>query len=963
MSVLQTIDLKKYYGTKPNITRALDGVNFSVNDGEFVAVVGTSGSGKSTLLHMMGGLDTPTSGTVIVRGEELAKKNDEQLTIFRRRNIGFIFQNYNLVPILNVYENIVLPVELDGDTVDQKFLDEIVHLLGLEDKLKNMPNNLSGGQQQRVAIARALITKPAIVLADEPTGNLDSNTSAITKKLAKESLKSEKRRNFMIIIAISLAAFLMSMCGTLFFAFQESQNNMATFQASYDNLTEDKIEKLRHQPEIEMVASLYNLGEIKMPEGYSLYLAYMDDAACYIARNQFTLKDGTMPSKENEIAVDREMVNKYFSNTAIGDKISFQINGKSQDFVISGITESSTESQGNYSCYISKSFVENSSNYNPAKYQSYVCFADADSTSKEILKERIASIGKEIGADYSLSFLFFRENMGLSFENILTFVSLSVLVLFAGITVIQSIFRISINEKIRNFGQLRTLGTTALQIKKMINYESRYLSWLGIPPGIVLGAIVGTVLGSNEFSSGFSPINIPFVMIGVSIICTLMVKLSVRKPLKIAATTSPIEAVRYIAYRNAPMQSRKHNKKISPYSLALLNLGRDKKKTASTLLSLIFGGLLLFISASAAVSNTPEQFVREKFFVNGGSFRIYLSEESVGKNEANNSLNESLREELLNTKGIQKIIPLRDSVGMCHYSINGNVTEGMCDIISDQSTEGNFSFVEQHLIDGQMPKNQFEVLLTDGYMELGVTKGTPIKITNSGEEIECIVSGFFDKSFVGTENGTDAIDPANLIITQELAQQLFPNTENFAYSWEIITDKTYNDEIESAIQQKITSKEKGLSICSYNDVVEYMESSMNLLFGSLQMLSLLILLFGIINLINMTLSNHQARKQEISTLRSVGLSLKQLYRSLITEGLLYVLVSFGIVLLVGIPIAIPVSKAVGILFGMPNLSYQFPTMQIGGYLLILILLQLILSVWEIRDLKKRSLTEQMRAME
>ena len=795
------------------------------------------------------------------------------------------------------------------------------------------------------------------------TWPFENDTSAITKKLAKESLKSEKRRNFMIIIAISLAAFLMSMCGTLFFAFQESQNNMATFQASYDNLTEDKIEKLRHQPEIEMVASLYNLGEIKMPEGYSLYLAYMDDAACYIARNQFTLKDGTMPSKENEIAVDREMVNKYFSNTAIGDKISFQINGKSQDFVISGITESSTESQGNYSCYISKSFVENSSNYNPAKYQSYVCFADADSTSKEILKERIASIGKEIGADYSLSFLFFRENMGLSFENILTFVSLSVLVLFAGITVIQSIFRISINEKIRNFGQLRTLGTTALQIKKMINYESRYLSWLGIPPGIVLGAIVGTVLGSNEFSSGFSPINIPFVMIGVSIICTLMVKLSVRKPLKIAATTSPIEAVRYIAYRNAPVQSRKHNKKISPYSLALLNLGRDKKKTASTLLSLIFGGLLLFISASAAVSNTPEQFVREKFFVNGGSFRIYLSEESVGKNETNNPLNESLKEELLNTKGIQKIIPLRDSVGMCHYSINGNATEGMCDIISVQSTEGNFSFVEQHLIDGQMPKNQFEVLLTDGYMELGITKGTPIKITNSGEEIECIVSGFFDKSFVGTENGTDAIDPANLIITQELAQQLFTNTENFAYSWEIITDKTYNDEIESAIQQKITSKEKGLSICSYNDAVEYMESSMNLLFGSLQMLSLLILLFGIINLINMTLSNHQARKQEISTLRSVGLSLKQLYRSLITEGLLYVLVSFGIVLLVGIPIAIPVSKAVGILFGMPNLSYQFPTMQIGGYLLILILLQLILSVWEIRDLKKRSLTEQMRAME
>ena len=205
MSVLQTIDLKKYYGTEPNITRALDGVNFSVEDGEFVAVVGTSGSGKSTLLHMMGGLDTPTSGTVIVRGEELAKKNDEQLTIFRRRNIGFIFQNYNLVPILNVYENIVLPVELDGDTVDQKFLDEIVHLLGLEDKLKNMPNNLSGGQQQRVAIGRALITRPALILADEPTGNLDTQNSSEVIALLKEASKKYEQTIIMITHNRSIA--------------------------------------------------------------------------------------------------------------------------------------------------------------------------------------------------------------------------------------------------------------------------------------------------------------------------------------------------------------------------------------------------------------------------------------------------------------------------------------------------------------------------------------------------------------------------------------------------------------------------------------------------------------------------------------------------------------------------------------------------------------------------------------
>ena len=187
MKILQTIDLKKYYGVEPSVTHALDGVNLSVAEGEFVAVVGTSGSGKSTLLHMMGGLDTPTSGKVIVGDKDLAKMNDEQLTIFRRRNIGFIFQNYNLVPVLNVYENIVLPVELDGDKPDKKFIQDVVRMLALEDKLNNMPNNLSGGQQQRVAIARALITKPAIVLADEPTGNLDSKTSADVLGLLKRT--------------------------------------------------------------------------------------------------------------------------------------------------------------------------------------------------------------------------------------------------------------------------------------------------------------------------------------------------------------------------------------------------------------------------------------------------------------------------------------------------------------------------------------------------------------------------------------------------------------------------------------------------------------------------------------------------------------------------------------------------------------------------------------------------------
>ena len=198
MSILQTTELKKYYGAEPNITRALDGVTLSIEKGEFVAIVGTSGSGNTTLLNLIVGLDVPTSGQVVVDGKELSKLKDEELTVFRRRKIGFIFQNYNLVPVLNVYENIVLPVELDGNKVDKKFMKEVVQMLGLEDKLNNMPNNLSGGQQQRVAIARALVSKPAIVLADEPTGNLDSKTSADVLGLLKTT--SQKFHQTLVMI-------------------------------------------------------------------------------------------------------------------------------------------------------------------------------------------------------------------------------------------------------------------------------------------------------------------------------------------------------------------------------------------------------------------------------------------------------------------------------------------------------------------------------------------------------------------------------------------------------------------------------------------------------------------------------------------------------------------------------------------------------------------------------------------
>jgi putative ABC transport system ATP-binding protein len=198
MEILKTEKLKKYYNQSSVVVKAIDGVDISVSQGEFVAVVGTSGSGKSTLLHMLGGLDRPTEGKVYIDCKDIFSLEDEELTVFRRRKIGFVFQAYNLVPVLNVYENIVLPIQLDGNEVEEDYVNEIIDILGLTEKKNSMPNQLSGGQQQRVAIARALATKPSIILADEPTGNLDSKTSLDVMGLLKAT--SNKLNQTMILI-------------------------------------------------------------------------------------------------------------------------------------------------------------------------------------------------------------------------------------------------------------------------------------------------------------------------------------------------------------------------------------------------------------------------------------------------------------------------------------------------------------------------------------------------------------------------------------------------------------------------------------------------------------------------------------------------------------------------------------------------------------------------------------------
>lgn len=205
MKILETKGLKKFYGEAENLVKALNGVDFHVEQGEFVAVVGTSGSGKSTLLHMLGGLDYPTAGSVIVDGKDISELKKDALAIFRRRKIGFVFQSYNLVPVLNVYENVVFPIELDGNKIDKEYVDRIIRTLGLEDKTERLPSQLSGGQQQRVAIARALAAKPAIILADEPTGNLDTKTSQDVLGLLKVTSRQFEQTIVMITHNESIA--------------------------------------------------------------------------------------------------------------------------------------------------------------------------------------------------------------------------------------------------------------------------------------------------------------------------------------------------------------------------------------------------------------------------------------------------------------------------------------------------------------------------------------------------------------------------------------------------------------------------------------------------------------------------------------------------------------------------------------------------------------------------------------
>lgn len=790
------------------------------------------------------------------------------------------------------------------------------------------------------------------------------NAFDIGKTLVKRSLQSEKRRNIMIILAISLSAFIMSMCGIGIFSSVQTKKNLSrdTFQAAYYNLSEQDIEKLRSHPEIERAAALYSFGQWKNENGDNFSLSYMDDAALYVARKQFRLIEGTVPKAENEIAVSEEYLKKYAPDCSVGSKLSITVDRKQIDFVVSGILSIFNPSKSNYFFLASREFVKSSPNYNPAKYQSFVYFKNGDSMQKEDLQALASSIGKDYGFEFQYSFLYLNSKRKQSFLDFLPFITLALIVLLAGIIVIQSIFRISVNEKIRYYGQLRTLGATKEQIKWIVRGESRKLAFLGIPIGIVLGDAAGGMIGSSKIANGFHLSGFVVISMAVAAICWCMVRISIRKPMKAASGISPMEAVRFSSYQETCQKEKRVYHKINPRSLAFMNLGRDRKKTVSTLFSLTLGGLLLLVSASLFVSYSAEAQVKAMFFSNGGHFRIYLNDYQIDVTEQirrGNPLNGQLKQKIQSIEGVKDVLTVRNTVGEASFTSSSISNDGiLCDIISDDASEGSSSFLKTYLVAGQMPQSDLEVLFSDAYDTIKV--GDKIKLTVNERTVPVVISGLYDGTYVGSSNGNAADDNSYILITKGLAEELVPGTGEYSYVWEIITESPEDETILGELTSYCSAAPSGISICSFSDEVDYFKTQMYLMFGGLQLLSWMIFLFGIVNLINMTLSNQNSRKQEISVMRSVGLTLRQVYQMLLIEGIYYIVISVVIMLAIGVPVGIVLCSYMGTLLGLGTMPYQFPVVQVGAYLLVLFIIQVILTAWAVKNMNKQSLVEQIK---
>ena len=791
------------------------------------------------------------------------------------------------------------------------------------------------------------------------TWPFENDTSAITKKLAKKSLQSEKRRNLMVVIAVALAAFLICFTGIVSTSLTQMQRNQVvdTYEAVWLGVEENDIETLKGLPEFERVGGYYMLGEELSEQGYHASYVYCDAQMMEITKAQMELLEGRVPEKANEVVVSEYFLSTYGNNAKIGDTVTLDTESFHGDYVVTGIMDSVNEKEANTCAIIlSKAALTEWKGFDPAGYRAYVHFKNSDQLGEEL----ITSYCREIAEEYQLPNPSMNNKYfayaSKSFDFLPIF-GVIVIVLIGGYIVIQSIFRISINDKIRSYGQLRTIGATPKQIKRIVKREGRKLGSIGILIGTVLGVCCGFLL----FSKGFNAVSYA-VMVSLTLISGwIMVSISIRKPVKIAAGISPIEAVRFTP---APkdIRSRKKNIKLNPVSMGIANFKRDRKKTISIVASLSIGGILLMVVSSIVLVRSPEQIAR--LYFPDSDYKIYLQDLSEEMLVKGNPLNEELKQEVLSVDGVTDIIVARQSL---HTSIktDANQNSGICDTLTDQ----NYAMVEAALTEGTMPTDSHSIVIHDqivAYFEdMGVGSTVEFSSIDGKQSIPVTISGVFSTSKMPVifGHGRAHTDGSVFFAPKDLFYELYPEITTFDYSWSIVSNPKKAETVKAELKN-IVAEHSNLALDEIDTAIAAEKSQNSAAFGSMQVLSWLVFLFGVINLINTTLSNQMSRKQENSVLRSIGLTQKQLCKMNICEGLCYAFFATLAILIVGFPISIVASREISIAtFGGNVVPYKFPVLEMGLFILVLFGMELILSVWTIRRQKKQSLIEQMRAME
>ena len=788
------------------------------------------------------------------------------------------------------------------------------------------------------------------------TWPFENDTSAITKKLAKKSLQSEKRRNLMVVIAVALAAFLICFTGIVSTSLTQMQRNQVvdTYEAVWLGVEENDIETLKGLPEFERVGGYYMLGEELSEQGYHASYVYCDAQMMEITKAQMELLEGRVPEKANEVVVSEYFLSTYGNNAKIGDTVTLDTESFHGDYVVTGIMDSVNEKEANTCAIIlSNAALTEWKGFDPTGYRAYVHFKNSNQLGEELM----TSYCREIAEEYQLpmpkmnSKYFAYASKSFDFALMAGVIAI---VLIGGYIVIQSIFRISINDKIKSYGQLRTIGATPKQIKRIVKREGRKLGSIGILIGTVLGVCGGFLL----FPKGFNAVSYVATIILTLISSWIMVSVSIRKPIKIAAGISPIEAVRFTPAQK-DIRSRKKNIKLNPVSMGIANFKRDRKKTVAIVASLSLGGIILLVVSSIVLLRSPEALARQYF--PDGDYKIYLDSKLTEQEvmAAGNPLNEELKREILAIDGVTDVIAKRQSLYV-DYRANGIKAGGMCDILTEQ----NYSAVEAALIEGTMPSDARSIVIdshTSNRDNIGI--GETVELISGKSTIPVTISGVFYNGSIITGHGTHHFDAPLEFVPEALFHELHPEITSFDYSWSIVSDPKKVGDVETGLKN-IVSAHTDIALDDIDTIIEYEEMVNSLAFGSMEVLSWLVFLFGVINLINTTLSNQIARKQENSILRSIGLTQKQLCKMNICEGLCYALFATLATLIVGLPASIFACRKMSIgAFAGNVVPYKFPVLEMGLFILVLFGMELILSVWTIRRQKKQSLIEQMRAME